>query len=486
MPRPRAFVALASMFLLLAVACEGDENPAAGPTGGAPTTPEPTGAAPTATTQTPSVVLIVTDDQRWDTLFAMPTVQKELAGRGVEFSNAFVVNPVCCPSRASILTGQYSHTTGVYTNGRKFGGFDHFQDESTIATWLQAAGYRTGLIGKYLNGYLNAESSYIPPGWDEWFALTGLRGSGGYYGYDASVGGRRQEFGSSPDQYSTDLLAGEAEAFIRSVDPADPLFLYFAPHAPHEPATPAPRHEGEFSGLPPHRPPSYLEPDVSDKPEWLQDVPPLPEDEQEAIDGLRTNQLASLLAVDEAIERLLTALEGTGRLENSMVVFTSDNGYHWGEHNQTKKSSAYEESIRVPLVVRFDDVVTAPRKESRLVTNIDLAPTMAQVAGVPAPDVDGASMMSLLRSPQAAWRQDFLIEHKRSGPNDVPTYCAVRNGAFVYVAYETGDEELYDLAADPYQLDNLVPAGTARETLTAMRDRLAELCDPPPPGFSLP
>ena len=187
----------------------------------------------------------MTDDQRYDTLWAMPEVRQRLIRPGIPFRNAFVVNPLCCPSRASILTGQYSHTTGVYRNVGEYGGFDAFRDDSTIATWLQGADYRTALIGKYLNGY--ADTEYIPPGWDRWAALE--HAPGYYYDYILNLDGELIRYGASPNDYSTDVLADLAVSFIEETE--GPLLLYFAPHAPHGPPEPVPGHETAFSDLPP-------------------------------------------------------------------------------------------------------------------------------------------------------------------------------------------------------------------------------------------
>jgi N-acetylglucosamine-6-sulfatase len=435
----------------------------------------------------PSIVFIVTDDQRWDTLWAMPHVRDRIVDEGVTFSNAFVVNPLCCPSRASILTGQYSHSTRVYTNkGRsRFGGFAAFDDRSTIATWLDRAGYRTGLFGKYINGY---PGGYVPPGWDRWFATYDNKG---YYDYLATEDGIEVGFGSSPEDYGTTVIGARAADFIRSADPNEPVFVYVAPHAPHSPAIPGPGDEFAFSTLGPWRPPAHNERNVRDKPRYIRDRPALDGAEQAEIDVFRLDQYRSLAAADRAVGEVMDALEETGRLHDTLVVFTSDNGLLWGEHRWRKKSVPYEESIRVPLVVRYDAMVRRAVTDSNLVTNIDLAPTAAHLAGVDAPKADGESLLGLLRG-DGSWRSEFLIEHMSnengSGP---PTYGGVRTRSAVYVYYATGEEELYDLRADPDQLSNLAPAAggggrAGRSTLRSMRTLLSELCVPEPPGLSLP
>jgi N-acetylglucosamine-6-sulfatase len=444
------------------------------------TLPAPAVAQPE---EPPSVVFIITDDQRWDTLGVMPTVQSELVARGVTFTNAFVVNALCCPSRASILTGRYSHSTGVYANRGTHGGFHVFDDSSTIATWLQARGYRTGLIGKYLNRY---DGAYIPPGWDRWVAFSGKTA---YFGYKLNVDGTLVPFGDATDEYSTDVLGRAAADFIRSA--SGPLFLHFSPFAPHSlpgngrQTRPAPRHEGAFAGIEPWRPPSYNERDISDKPPWLQRFAPLPltPEEQAAGDAYRRSQLESLLAVDDAVEEILAALTETGRLENTMIVFTSDNGLGWGEHRWFTKTVPYEESIRVPLVLRYDPLTAVARSDARIALNIDFAPTAAEIAGVDAPGADGHSLLPLLSPPPITWRRDFLVEH--IGFRDpAPTYCAVRNAARTYVQYRSGFEELYDLSADAYQRWNRARNPSRRRTIVTFRNRIRSLCKPPPPGFT--
>jgi len=430
----------------------------------------------------PSFVVIVTDDQRWDTLSALPSVRRLLAAHGVTFENAAVVNSLCCPSRASILTGQYSHSHGVYRNKGRFGGFKAFEDESTVATWLDDAGYETALVGKYLNRY---GGTYVPPGWDRWVAFSGPEPGprpSPYFGYTLNVDGELRSHGQAAGDYSTDVLAREAVSFVREA--SDPFFLYFVPSAPHSPATPPPRYEARFHDLPPHRPPSYDEPDVSDKPAWVRGLPPLTGGERAQLDELRRDQLRSLLAVDDAVRGIVEALEETGRLRDTFILFTSDNGQSWGEHRWRNKSTAYEEDIRVPFVVRYDRLLAAARADDRLVANIDIAPTVAALAGVEADDPDGRSLLPLLSGEEASWRDVLLVEHLQSVPRQdpVPTYCAVRTERLSYTAYVTGEEELYDLTADPFQLTNAVDDPALGDRLLELRSQVARLCRPTPPG----
>jgi len=410
-----------------------------------------------------NIVLIVTDDQRADTLDAMPTVLAELGAKGAVYPDSFVVNSNCCPSRVATLTGLYSHSNGFYRqNSNSTRVSRAFSQVPQLATWLHAAGYRTALVGKYLNGY---DGSFAVPGWDRFVTLLHPID---YFGYTLYRDGVLEPRGSGPLDYSTDVLAAEAETFIRGVASTTPLFLYFTPNAPHSSLggvlpKPAPRHEPQVVV---HDPPSLGE-DVSDKPEWVQrlGLTPPPHDPSLFLGAMRT----ALSAVDEGVGRLLTALEETGRLSDTLVIFTSDNGLMLNEHGLgIRKRVPYEESIRVPFVMRYDGHAFAPR----MVANIDIAPTIMEAVGLPFAG-DGSSLLS------GEGRAELLIENVGKV---VPTYCALRTRTAMYAAYTDGSQELYDLAADPFQLNNR----TAREARYDMRRRLAPLCRPVPPGFRWP
>ena len=419
----------------------------------------------------PDIVLILTDDQRWDTLGVMPTVSKRLAERGVRFENAFVTNPLCCPSRASILTGGYSHSTGVYRQISPYGRFESFNDTSTVATWLDNAGYETGFFGKYIDGGQRAYlDGYVPPGWSRWVAFVHAE----YFGYRLSIDGDIRDHGVEPDDYSTDVLVDHAVGFLDRA--RAPAFLMLAVAAPHEPAIPAPRHadapvRGRIIPL------SFDEADLSDKPAWLRRLSRLGAEGRHAVASLRAQQIRSLQAVDDAVRALIERQRARGRLDDTVFIYTSDNGLSWGEHRWTKKEVPYEESIRVPLVIRFDGRAE-PHVEDRMALNIDLAPTIADLAGLDVPDVDGRTLVPILENREVVWRTAFLVEHLM-GANPVPTYCAVRTRSHLYVEYRTGERELYDLVADPYQVSNI--AGDEPVLVRRMAERLAALCDPPPP-----
>ncbi len=440
----------------------------------------------------PNIVLVLTDDQRWDTVAGMATVEQELGGNGVTFTNAFAVNPLCCPSRATILTGRYSHSTMVYSNADQYGGVGWFDDDSTIATWLRDSGYRTGYMGKYLNGYggnvlpPSPTRWFLPPGWDRWFGYAG-----GYYDYNVNSDGFIIPFGTEEADYSTDVLAREAISFMDSSS-GQPFFLVYAPYAPHVPADPPARYDEAFTDLPPWRPASFGETNVSDKPRWVRRLHPLTRKQRARIEELRRNQLASQFAIDDGVKAILGSLEASGRLGTTMIVFASDNGLLWGEHRLfNQKIAAYEESIRVPLIIRYDPLVKTPRSNKELVANVDLAPTFAAVAGIPAPGAQGRSLLPLLTATPGdppRWRKRLVIEHRKGGPltnDEVPTYCAVRSNRFKYVVYSTHEEELYDLLVDPAELENRAGDPTLRATKFGLRADVRRLCNPPPPGFGL-
>lgn len=427
----------------------------------------------------PNVLLILTDDQPWDTLWAMPHVQRLLVRQGITFSNAVVSDPLCCPSRATVLTGQHAHRHEVWQNRPPFGGFPVFRDRSTVATWLQSAGLRTALFGKYLNAY---EGTYVPPGWDRWGAIGAMASPHDlYYRYGLNQDGRLEVHGGYPEDYSTTVLAEQAAAFVCGTD--GPLFLSFNPFAPHSPYWPAPgdRYDGP---LPPPGP-AFDEADVSDKPAWVRALPRLGPERRAEIDRWRRGAIGTLAAVDRAVGDLVGALEETGRLQDTLVVFTSDNGFAWGEHRWVDKIAPYEESIRVPLVVRYDRMIREPGTvDGRLVTNADLAPTFAELVGAAAPGAEGRSFLPLLTSGDHPWPAEVPIEGMELF--GVPSYCGVRTAGAKYVAYATGEEEYYDLRADPAELSNLADAPAARAEVERLRGRAVELCEPPPPGFAWP
>jgi arylsulfatase A-like enzyme len=298
----------------------------------------------------------------------MPKALSLLANAGVTFTNSFVATSICAPSRASILTGVYAHNHDLLTNLPPRGGYNKFYGEgregSTIATWLKAAGYRTIFLGKYLNGYPSGSPSYIPAGWDDWHTdftsndgtETGLV----YYDYFMNDNGTVTQYGQSPADYLTDVVAKKALQALKSVPSGQPFFMYVAPRAPHEPAIRAIRHDGLFGGLTAPRKPNFDEADMTGKPEWLREFPLFTARDERRIDQLYVDRLGCLQSVDEMIQQIVQELTTEGRLENTFIVLSSDNGFLLGPHRFPHgKEAPYEESIRVPLLVRGPGVPPA-------------------------------------------------------------------------------------------------------------------------------
>ena len=434
----------------------------------------------------PNILLILTDDQDVQTgmLSYMPHLQELLVNQGTLFNNNLVPLSLCCPSRTTILRGQFPHNTGVLTNALPNGGFEtaytNNVEASTLATLLHGAGYRTVLFGKYLNGYPStAIPNYIPPGWDEWYSPS-AGDPYGQYNYTLNENGAQVVYGSAAADYGTDVYYGKAVDFIQraAARPAQPIFMYFATYAPHAPYTPAPRHAALFPNVTAPRPPSFNEPDVSGKPAYISSKPLLTQAEISGIDGDYRNRLRALQAVDEAIAGLVAALSSTGRLGNTYVFFMSDNGYHMGEHRLLPgKYTPYETDIHVPLIVRGPGV-PAGVVRNQFTGNLDLAETFADLAGVPPLSfADGRSLKGLLQNPPTtAWRQAFLLEEFGTGEFDppdtpasvlepldkmdlatvvpIPSYFGFQAPAYKYVEYKSGEKELY-LTSDLYELTNL-------------------------------
>lgn len=450
--------------------------------------------------QRPNIVYIVTDDQRWDTLQYMPRTLDRLAAQGVSFSNAFVATPLCGPSRASMLTGQYARHHGVLTNAGPSGGAPAMvgADASTLATWLRAVGYRTGMYGKYMVGYAAQcppyrAACYEPPGWDEWHVFWTQH----YYDYALNENGLKVNYGATDTDYSTDVITAKAVEFIHSAQ-GQPFFLHVGYHAPHGEAggvpQPATRHALAFRGLPPWiprplppwRPASWDEDDVGDKPAWFAGLPRAADPVGPFTWGnfgesARLLQLEAALAVDEGIESIVSAIEATGHADNTVIVLTSDNGYFWGEHRFFGgKDYPYEESVRIPFIIRYPRLITSARSEPALVLNIDIPPTLARLAGVEPPvSVDGLSLKPLLRQEVASVRDDFLLEWwNLAGAPGLTTYTGIRTTQWKYVSYPTaGEAELYDLVADPNELDNVAHEAAHQDVVASLQARLDALLE---------
>ena len=436
-------------------------------------------SAPPAASARPNIVLILADDARFDSLKRMPNVRRLIGARGVTFTNAFATTSECCPSRASILCGQYAHTTGVIQN---FGpsSYPHFYEQSNLAVWLHDAGYETALVGKYLNDYTVYGNHHVPSGWSEWIAMDSIPEEK-YYDYTLNENGRLVHYGTAGSDYSTDVLARKAIDFVRRTKA--PFFLYFAPIAPHLPALPAARDLTTPLTLPRPRP-DFDERDLSDKP-WhdlyrriysAQAISYLDHD----IEG---RQLRSLLDLDRQVGALMRTLEQRGVLDNTVVLYASDNGFLWGEHRLGGKIWPYEESIRIPLTIRVPWRSAWGRTDNHLVLNIDLASTIAELAGVkPGLPQDGRSLVPMLRRVPTQWRRDFVVEYlgksmyHDGGP---PPFQAIRTRRWLYVDYRNGWRELYDLRHDPYELQNRASDPGLDGLRRALARRLDTLALPP-------
>jgi arylsulfatase A-like enzyme len=406
----------------------------------------------------PNIVVVLTDDLDAQTTRMLPRLAALTTDAGTSFTRAYATTAVCAPSRASLLTGRYAHNHGVLYNAGPDGGFPAFRgraEPQTVAVWLKAAGYRTGLVGKYLNGYpADSPPEYVPPGWDDWQVQLTSYENARYFDYDMNENGRVVSYGARPEDYDSDVLARKAVDFIgRSAgDPERPFFLMVATQAPHGPASYAQRHLGQPSGPGAPGGPSFNEADVSDKPAWLQNTGLLTAADIRKLDYFQQARVLTLYAVEELIDQVLRALVAAGRAENTYVFFTSDNGLMLGEHRLAdRKGNAFEETILTPLMVRGPRVPAGGRV-ALPVLNIDLAPTFLELAGVPIPDsVDGRSLAPFLRGTTPdRWRTDFLVEHFSAGVSN-----SVRTPGHLYTDVESGERELYDMGRDPYQLNSL-------------------------------
>ncbi len=436
----------------------------------------------------PNILFILTDDldSRLGTINYMQNLQDLIVSRGTSLQDYFVTSPVCCPSRATTLRGQYTHNHGVYNNYAPDGGFEKFnlskEEESTLAVWLQSAGYRTALMGKYLNNYPYTDNrEYVPPGWSEWYSPAKKNAYDGY-DYVLNENGTLVTYSPAEKNYFTDVLSRKAVDFIIRADQEEtPFFLYLVPFAPHEPATPAFRHATLFPNLTAPRTPSFNEADVSDKGPGLSGNPLLTDEQILDMDNLYRERVRSLQSVDEMIAELIKTLDETGQLENTYIVFTSDNGFHMGQHRlYSGKEYLFEEDISVPFIIRGPGIAENKIISGYLTGNVDLASTFTEWAGVQPPAfVDGRSLVDLLQgSPisSESWRQVYLLEEYRTGDEKfpTPTYNGLRTLQYLYVEYSEDFVEFYDLQKDPYQLENIAPS-TDPAILKYYSDALKEL-----------
>ncbi len=432
---------------------------------------------PSAAAAKPNVVVVMTDDQTRAQMRALPRTRKLIGRTGVEFGEFYVTDPLCCPSRATFLTGQYAHNTGVISNVGP-NALAALDEQNTLAVWLQRAGYRTAFVGEYLNDYGLDDPERVPPGWAEWHALVEPT-TQNYFDYEMNENGSIRRYGNEPDDYKTRVLGHLAVDAINHAANGDrPLFLYLGFNAPHAPSTPAPRDAGSYEDAGAPRSPAFDEADVADKPRFIRDRPRLDQNALARIDVRNERALESLTEVDRQVGRIVEQLRRKQQLGNTYLVFTSDNGYVDGDHRvEFGKLLPYEPSSRVPLLVRGPEIPSGETSEA-LVGNIDLAPTIAAIAEAdPTLEVDGRSLMPFATEPSRTDDRPLLIEslvRDRSAYYGLP-YEAIRAGDLLYVEYSTGDEELYDLAEDPFELESLAADPRFAATRRALAARLAEL-----------
>jgi arylsulfatase A-like enzyme len=370
----------------------------------------------------PNVVLILTDDQDYDSLPAMRNLMRRPQGSWINFVSAFVSDSICCPSRATLLTGQYSFRHGVTANN--LGG--RMDDTNTLPVWLDDAGYTTGLIGKYLNNIKASKGkNYVPPGWDY--------------------------FWSPEEDPGVDAHTAKALEFLQSAQAGNmPFFLYLAYKAPHKPAMPPARYADADVYIPPDRP-NFNEADVSDKPGWVRKLPLLTTNtiQKWRVERLRAQR--ELLAIDDGVQSIIDALRASGELDNTLLIFMSDNGMSWGNHRRLGKWCPYEECSHVPLFIRYPSLV-GNREEPRMVASVDIVATIAEYTGVATRrPQDGRSLVSLIERPAGPWTEAILLERHVGSK-----YYGIRTPAWKYIEYIRGsEEELYDLRADPFELNNV-------------------------------
>jgi len=426
----------------------------------------------------PNFLIILSDDQAQNSFKRryMPHTFADVVDRGTRFRDGVAAPPLCCPDRAGILTGQYPHNHGVFSNDP---GYPTLRDKGdTLPVWLRHAGYRTGFVGKFLNGYGRNVGAPPAPGFDSWFSFVG---SPGYYDYNVSDQGRTRHFGSRRDDYSTNVFTRQAKAFLnRSEGSSTPFFLWLAYEAPHgwrshispcrrasSPAPPTKAAYDAFKHVPLPRPPDFNERNVSDKPRAIRDLPRL---DGKAINRITNDWHCTLAAVrelDRGIGRVMGKLAASGQLQNTIVFYVSDNGNFFGEHRRPDgKSDVYEPSLNVPYAVKMPRVYrTGPRVDhsGAVVSNQDIDATIVDYANRFAGPVktcaspgdcrrlDGRTIAPLVGSGGVWPVRRGVLDEINSGGHD---YDAIRTPRFTYSELATGERELYDVKRDPYELHN--------------------------------
>jgi N-acetylglucosamine-6-sulfatase len=396
-------------------------------------------ALPRINDKRPNFLIIVTDDQRFDTMQYMPNTQQLIFDQGVTFSHGYITTPFCCPSRSSILTGMYAHNHNVHVN----------EDKLTFRTFvedLHSNGYYTGLVGKYLNSW----KGDARPEFDYWVSFYGGT-LPNYYDPNMNINGKWEK----KTGYITYLFKDYVIDFLdKATHQSKPFLLLFAPNAPHAPYTPLKEDKSLYADLPPFRPPSYNEADMSDKPNSISSKLPLTPDDSAQIDNIRRRQIQTLASLDRSIGEIMKKLKDTGELDNTVIFFISDNGKHWGEHRLDTKSTAYEESVKIPFSIRYPALIPIPYTEDKLAANIDIAPTIYELSETPIPiTVDGLSLVKLLTK-KGDWRTSVLLE---AWP-DRGHWTAIHTDQYIYIETDNDISEIYDLKSDPYEMDNMINA----------------------------
>ena len=445
------------------------------------------GRAQAAAPKQPNILVLETDDQTLAEIAVLPNVRRLIGDQGVTFDNNFDSFSLCCPSRASLLTGQYSHNNGVRGNAPPNGGYYKLDSTNTLAVWLKNAGYYTAHVGKYLNGYGTRSKTEIPPGWSEWHGSVDPS-TYRYYGYTLNENGTLHTYCATPDPscYQTDVYREKADAIIRERAGKGPLFMWVAflanhsggPRDPDDPPNlatpvPAPRYKDRFQTTPLPRPPSFNEADVSDKPAAMRRRPLLTPRRIAAIQENWQQRRETLLAVDDAVASIVDTLRTTGQLDDTLILFTSDNGFFHGEHRVANgKVLLYEPSIRVPLLMRWTGNKSLPRGVHRkqLTMNVDYTETMLGAAGDTARPMrieDGVNLLRLWRDGGKELGRDLLIDNTPGAGH----FDAIRTNHYLYAEYANGERELYDLRRDPNELqsEHANPAYTQLRLALAVR-----------------
>lgn len=421
----------------------------------------------------PNFVFILIDDLRYDLahctgnpIAKTPNIDR-IARDGVIFENTFVTISLCSPSRASFLTGRYAHSTGVYANETRP------ELDPAIETWpkmLQKAGYDTAFVGKWHMG----KGNYPRQGFNHWFSFDG---QGVYENPTINSDGDVKQVSG----FMTDILSDEAMDWLKK-DRTSPFCLYLSHKAVHQPFAAAPRHEHMYDGEKSPHPPSVFD-NLEGKPEWLTStrtaIPLEKAENTPKLDEAVRKQLRCLASVDEGVGRILNYLASTGKLENTVIAFAGDNGFYHGEHGLGDKRSAYEESMRIPFIVSYPKMIKPGTKISDMALNIDVAPTMLELAGVKAPEgVQGKSMVPLLKGDNKGWRKSFVYEYVREKAfPGTPSTLGVRTDSWKYIRYPAINDidELYDLKNDRYEMKNLAADPKHAATMEEMKKELDRL-----------